>query len=88
MQDGMVIGWLWLVMVMGIANARTIELIKEYPDIKALYYMMHEPDNEFLKENEYRKVTETSLGAAKQILISCQQNGICLLSPSDAADEL
>ena len=80
MQDGMVIGWLWLVMVMGIANARTIELIKEYPDIKALYYMMHEPDNEFLKENEYRKVTETSLGTAKQILISCQQNGIGVIT--------
>lgn len=80
MHGDTVIGWLWLVMVMGIANRRTIKLIRKYPDIKALYYVMHEPDNGFLKEHEYKKVTETSLGMAKQILVSCQKNHIGIIT--------
>ena len=72
--------WLWLIMVMGIAKEKTIELVKKCPNIETLYHMMCEPNNELLTEKEYKKVLETPFKSAEQILISCQKNGIGVIT--------
>ncbi|MDE5754607.1 MAG: DNA-processing protein DprA [Oscillospiraceae bacterium] len=73
-------GWLWLVMVMGIANRRTIELARKFPSIRELYYAMQDPDNGFLKQKEYQKVKEVSLHTANQIVASCKEKDMGILT--------
>lgn len=73
-------GWLWLVMVMGVANPRIHELIRKFPDIRKLYYAMQDPDNGFLKEKEYQKVRETPASRAEQVAEACQTKEIHILT--------
>ncbi|MDE6004939.1 MAG: DNA-processing protein DprA [Oscillospiraceae bacterium] len=80
LDDAVISYWIWLVMIMGVANKRTMELVKEYPNIEALCHMLCDPDNEILKEKEYQKVIETPFSSAKQILDSCRKNGIGIIT--------
>ncbi|MDE7121817.1 MAG: DNA-protecting protein DprA, partial [Oscillospiraceae bacterium] len=74
------IGWLWLVMVMGVANPRIHDLIQKFPDIRELYFAMQDPDNGFLKKKEYQKVKEIPVSRAHQIAEFCAGRNFSILT--------
>ncbi|MDE5768027.1 MAG: DNA-protecting protein DprA, partial [Oscillospiraceae bacterium] len=74
------VGWLWLVMVMGVANPRIHDLIQKFSDIRELYFAMQDPDNGFLKEKEFQKVKEIPVSRANQVAEFCTGKEICILT--------
>ena len=44
MQEDNTKYWLWLVMVFGVANPKTLEIVQMHSTPKELYYVMHDPD--------------------------------------------
>ena len=80
MQEKNLIYWLWLVMVMGIADSGTAPLIMEYPDITELYHLMHEPDCTFLNAGQKKRIFQITLDKAETILAECRQKQISLMT--------
>ncbi len=83
MNENLTVYWLWLVMVMGAANTRTLDMLSHAEDVRELYYTMHDPDCGLLQEKERAKVRRTSLEQAKAVETFCEKNGIGIMTWDD-----
>lgn len=75
-----IVYWLWLVMAMGTANAKTLELLQANGSCRELYYVLHDPDCGLLRAEERRRVTRTTLAQAQSVLAQCEKNGIGIMT--------
>ncbi len=76
--------WLWLEMVFGVANVKLLELVRTAGSVRELYYTLHDPDCGLLSEKEHERLRRTSLEQAKAVLLSCEKNGIGIMTWEDA----
>ncbi|MBQ2264861.1 MAG: DNA-processing protein DprA [Oscillospiraceae bacterium] len=72
--------WLWLVMVLGTANAKTLEIVQMHSTPKELYYVLHDPDCSLLAEKERLKVRKIRLEQAESVMAHCEKNGIGIMT--------
>lgn len=72
--------WLWLVMVFGTANAKTLEIVQMHSTPKELYYVLHDPDCSLLGEKERRNVRKICLEQAESVMAYCEKNGIGIMT--------
>lgn len=79
-QDEKMKYWLWLVMVFGVANARTLEIVKMHSTPKELYYVLHDPDCSLLNEKERQNVRRIRLEQAESVMACCEKNGIGIMT--------
>lgn len=80
MQEDNTKYWLWLVMVFGVANPKTLEIVQMHSTPKELYYVMHDPDCSLLGEKEQRNVRKTRLEQAESVMAYCEKNGIGIMT--------
>ncbi len=80
MQEENLIYWLWLVMVMGIADSGTVPLLKTYPDIVKLYYLIQEQECTFLSPSQKKRAAQIPVQRAQEILTECTQKQISLMT--------
>ncbi len=72
--------WLWLVMVFGTANPRTLEIVRLHSTPKELYYVLHDPDCSLLGEKERQNVRKIRLEQAESVMAYCEKNGIGIMT--------
>lgn len=72
--------WLWLVMVFGVANVKTLELVQMHDTLKELYYVLHDPDCSLLNEKERQNVRRIKLEQSENIMTYCEKNGIGIMT--------
>ncbi len=72
--------WLWLVMVFGVANEKTLELVKMHDSLKELYYVLHDPDCSLLTEKERLNSRRVSLEQSESVMDYCEKNGIGIMT--------
>ncbi len=72
--------WVWLVMVMGVANPKTMELVEQAESLKELYYEMHDPDCTLLTEAERLSVRRVTLEQSVKEMKRCEERGIGIMT--------
>lgn len=72
--------WLWLVMVFGVSNVKTLEIVRMHSTPKELYYVLHDPDCSLLNEKERRNVRQIRLEQAEGVMAYCEKNGIGIMT--------
>lgn len=72
--------WLWLVMVFGVANVKTLEVARMYDTLKEVYYVLHDPDCSLLNEKEKQNVRRIKLEQSENIMAYCEKNGIGIMT--------
>ncbi len=72
--------WLWLVMVFGVANVKTLEIAQMHDTLKEAYYVLHDPDCSLLNEKEKQNVRRISLEQSESIMAYCEKNGIGIMT--------
>jgi DNA processing protein len=72
--------WLWLVMVFGVANTKTLELLQMYDTCREMYYVLHDPDCGVLNERERSNVRRVRLEQAESIIEYCKQQKIGIIT--------
>ncbi len=72
--------WLWLVMVFGTANPKTLEIVQMHSTPKELYYVLHDPDCSLLAEKERQNVRKIRLEQAESVAAYCEKNGIGIMT--------
>ncbi len=72
--------WLWLVMVFGVSNEKTLELYRMHDSLKELYYVLHDPDCSLLTEKERRNVRQIKLEQCESVMEYCEKNGIGIMT--------
>ena len=72
--------WLWLVMVYGVASARILPAVEQFSGPQALFYALHDPDCTLVEDRERRRIAQTSLQKAKDVMAFCEKNGIGIIT--------
>ncbi len=72
--------WLWLVMVFGVSNEKSLELYRMHDSLKELYYVLHDPDCSLLTEKERRNVRQIKLEQCESLMEYCEKNGIGIMT--------
>ncbi len=79
-QDEKTKYWLWLVMVFGVANVKTLEIVQMHASLKELYYVLHDPDCSLLNEKERLNVRKIPLSQSENVMAYCEKNGIGIMT--------
>lgn len=72
--------WLWLVMVYGVASARILPAVEQFSGPQELFYALHDPDCTLIEDRERRRIAQTSLQQAKDVMAFCEKNGIGIIT--------
>ena len=72
--------WLWLEMIFGTASPKPLELSRHQGSCRDLFYTLHDPDCALLDTSEKRRLRQTSLHKAEELLTYCEKNGIGIMT--------
>lgn len=72
--------WLWLVMVLGVADPNAQIMLKQEGGVQKLYHKLHDPGCSYLTPAQRHRMEHTDLHRAEQVIDHCNEHGIHILT--------
>ncbi len=79
-HDALTKYWLWLVMVLGVANPNAQVMLKHEGGVRNLYRKLHDPECGLLTPEQRHNLERTDLHRAEQVMEYCDSHDIHILT--------
>lgn len=78
-----VVYWVWLLMVMGAHNVKSVQLYHKYENIKKVYEILNSDKGKILSEAQIKRCKNITLEKAKQTVDYCNKSDITIITLDD-----
>lgn len=72
--------WVWLFLVLGPYNKKSIDIMEEFLDLEKAYKSLSKGENKLLNEHENRRAKTLSLNKAEKLIDECEKDEIHIIT--------